>query len=471
MAFEGAEIKKRIRFWEKEYSRLKKNYRKIITSKKEQKILCGFNANIDSIIKLDSKFSKRFTDFVDDKGLSQELLVKRFEVIKQVKNEYDLYSALFHSVRNSSELELRCSDEFFVDWLKKNFNIRDSRIGGQAGIVSSFYSYFTNVIFYSTNTTSEILDKLPKNLRFLTKEGILNRTKMKEYISRNKKLFGGRITKNNFIFEFSKGYSLLGFKSDRGNRFILSTDGHDYPYFGVDFNLESLKEIDKFFLSGYHHLPYDKRRLLDISARELKNIRRINRKTLIHLEDTHMGDLRMKKEIIKKIWPLVDSIGMNEYELSQTLKVFSFLRYKNYERKNKCLVCSLKSLAYLMKKTKLKRASLHTYKFQILGVRKGMFTNIFALRDHLLLSYLMSSAKAGKDDFNILNSIKDLEGEICFETIGCLKDMEKKFKFLDEGIIDYGDFIFVVVPSFTSKHIKYTVGLGDIVSSSSFYLY
>jgi len=465
-------LKQKIKFWEKEYGRVKNNAKKILMSKKIDKrnnIVVAFNANIDAIINLKKSNENLLENEIKKCGIDENSVRKEAQELREIHTKEEFLEALLYSVWNSQEVELRTSSNDVLKYVSKNFKVNEKRIGGQAGIVASLYSQFpSSVIFYSSTLGRDIVKHLPLNIDFLTPNGVMKKKEvMKESNVRNKE---GR---KNYIFEYDKNFELLGRKATHHNRFILATRAKDDVYFGSAFDQEVFKRTSKFFLSGYHHINRENLNDLKKASKELKEIRRLNDSALIHVEDAHLQDRKVKRVIIENIWKRVHSVGLNEYELAQSLRSLNFLRYKKYVREKMNVESSIKALAYLLKKTRLKRIALHTYNFQVHGFSLNLLLDTHAIRDHIMLSYLLGSTKATRNDFKLLNNVRNVNGNINYTTIGCLKDLEnsRKFEFMDEGIFLYKNFVFVVVPSLTSRRIKYSVGLGDVVSSTTFYLW
>uniref|UniRef100_H2YHL1 ADP-dependent glucokinase n=1 Tax=Ciona savignyi TaxID=51511 RepID=H2YHL1_CIOSA len=120
------------------------------------------------------------------------------------------------------------------------------------------------------------------------------------------------------ILEFSKGESWGGRVAPIASRFIFSHDVSNSHMSAFEPFIASLKDFkpDLIVISGLHLLEsqersYWKKRISDIS--EL--LRTLSSNIPIHVELASMANEDCTKEIATQIFPLVDSIGLNEQEL------------------------------------------------------------------------------------------------------------------------------------------------------------
>ncbi|XP_002734963.1 ADP-dependent glucokinase-like [Saccoglossus kowalevskii] len=121
------------------------------------------------------------------------------------------------------------------------------------------------------------------------------------------------------IMEFPRDELWAGRATPIASRFITSNDQANGRMDKLEIFAESIKEFgaDMVVLSGLHLLPgqsesFWMQRLDDI----VKEISKIPHHIPVHLELASLADTLFMQEVIKKIFPIVNSLGLNEQELS-----------------------------------------------------------------------------------------------------------------------------------------------------------
>ncbi len=121
-----------------------------------------------------------------------------------------------------------------------------------------------------------------------------------------------------FVMEFEKGLEVSGKKLESSTRIIVTYDSCAFDFLLDDEFLDSIKnevkEINKAVLSGFHLV-------LESSAGKIRQVgkiieewRDINPDIFIHIEFGQFQNRRALEET-EKLFPLIDSIGLNSEEL------------------------------------------------------------------------------------------------------------------------------------------------------------
>ncbi|XP_077988544.1 ADP-dependent glucokinase-like [Glandiceps talaboti] len=121
------------------------------------------------------------------------------------------------------------------------------------------------------------------------------------------------------IMEYAKGESWGGVTSPIATRFIISNDEANGRMEKLEILAENIQEFkaDMVLLSGLHLLPgqnesFWKTRLKSV----IKEIEKIPRHIPVHLELASLADKHFMQEVLQQIVPVVNSLGLNEQELS-----------------------------------------------------------------------------------------------------------------------------------------------------------
>lgn len=451
--------------WKKRY----KNSKSLLKSKNNVNALIGFNANIDLMKIIESKDIDNLIDQIGEKkvNLSQE--------INNVHSLEDVLSGLYTTIKKGEARELNIRDKKVLKKLKNSLNFDKNKIGGQAGIISSFLSELGVGTILSTPLISEELadhlsDKIlcPEN----SKEGLV--------IKNIKDCINSKKTKTNIVLEFRDNLKVSAFdiKSEDNNRLILSDRLKGFePLFNkkieIRFN-RLFRDVDRVLLAGFQNLKdINHNSRLEKTCKQIKKIKSINKNTRIHLEFTSVRNDNLGRKILEEIGKEVHSLGGDETEIRDIISLMESDQKATNNELN--LTDVIQYSQDIMEHLQLERLHVHTYNIVFCMIKKDYSTSPEKVRKSLLLGGQAASYKALTADIpskqDLINFYKH-EYNIPDSAIEDLKEIKENFdlnsKFSETGIGDLGEFYLVAVPNNIIEEPELTVGLGDLVSSGSF---
>lgn len=440
---------------------------------KIKKIPCvatAFNANIDAVIKI--------------KGTQIEELLKKYDLtLEELKNaNADDFKKPQDIVRGIVKCFSRGIAEEWVTenaenykWLEKNLGYHHLQMGGQGGIIANVMALIgIKKVVAHTNSHPQLQAKQFLNLDNLF--GIDEQGKLKKAakIARNED-----IPMIHWIIEFTKGdkfaYKKQTFICPKSNRFIVTYDPLNTnlvinPYFK---KYMQQNDVTYLILSGFHPILKENNgvQLIKNTAKDIKEWKKRNPKMIVHLEIASTQDKVIRKEIIKKIAPIVHSAGLNERETIDLLEVMGQKRLARKIEKETSAINLFEALMFIKEKTKIPRIQLHMfglyitiqdeqYPFKAEQNLKGMMT-----------ASVISSSKAliGKLD-KYENVIKTMGYEVSEKGIDELTQLSSKLgkkELLQKGHCAIGNYKISAVPTILIEKPKSLVGMGDTISSVS----
>ncbi len=444
--------------WERHYARIARKDRVIHPSN----VFVGFNANIDAIIYIDETFEK----ILAENNISKDNLKEK--ELKNINTQKEFLQILAKSIMGSNEMEIATKNKKLTQWIENTFNIREYRIGGQAGIMSKFLDNLgLRVVFSTPKLSDKMALLLPKTL-------IIPNTGGLKKIKDAKK---SEDTKTNYIFEYKKGTSLFGKKTPRADRFILATRPKGLePRFHNNATYEFLsffELVDRAIISGFQALSAQDKNDFEKAHKQIEKIKKINPELKIHVEEAYVTDRRVSDEILDFVVRHVHSMGLNEVELAKTLSATGIIKKaKAMEKSNYSLLECYLGAKEIFEKMKLQRIHMHTYNYCMVLLSKDYGTSPEKMRDGLLFALLCAAVKASNGSVSSINDIKKVETSLNTQGLQEITRTQKELGlcegFMDSGICDMDSHFLIAVPSKISEKLKSTVGLGDVVSSSAF---
>jgi ADP-dependent phosphofructokinase/glucokinase len=245
----------------------------------------------------------------------------------------------------------------------------------------------------------------------------------------------------------------------RNNRFIVSPV-HDastviIPDASMTIFLEQIRACRRAFLSGYQYLRTE--REFVTAARQIRLIRSVHPLMRSHVECVSNADPDVIAMILHHILPATDSIGLNERELG----LFMHSLRKGDQTSMSLLpsspVTNVRDAIALADATGVSRVHLHTFGYYIVILKSK------TAQPEVSRNALLFAAKVTADTAGLGKQVLSREGLMAYAEIQQVFGPDET-----PGIFEENDRIVVFVPTYISKNVQKTTGLGDILSSTAF---
>lgn len=390
--------------------------------------LTAFNANIDTLYKFD-QLQMDFTDITP-------------ELKEEITSLHGLKQSLLYCRENGLNREIDGSN------LEEEFENGIQNIGGQAGIMANFLSNLNNsVIFYTPFLSEDLAELLNNDILYPTVEG-------DEFVLKNvKDCTNTDRTKNNLIFEFS---------GDKTGRMIVSDSLKGFgTYFrkGVEQHISKIDEnLDRMLLSGFQNLRGNTESKLKKSSKQLELF-----ETPIHLEyvDT---DEELSSQILENIMPVVDSLGLDEFELRDLADESLSSEVHLGEAFN--------IAKDIIEEYQLSRIHIHTYNYHVTVVEDDYKINDEKIRDSMLFAEVCAIQMADKGRIPQKEDVQDFSMKDKYlKRLDHLEEFADFFdleEFVESGIAEINGYRVIAIPTIIHEEPKRLVGMGDIISSAAF---
>ncbi|PAV82764.1 hypothetical protein WR25_24718 [Diploscapter pachys] len=128
-----------------------------------------------------------------------------------------------------------------------------------------------------------------------------------------------RIDELHIIMEYRQGEILGDWVAPSSSRFITSHDHYSGSTIVMEMFFKATNQFkpELVIITGIHLLEFQKKEIRLEKLRMIKrNLMQMNPKIPVHLQLGSLGDAQYLLEIVNKVLPYVDSLGLNEQELS-----------------------------------------------------------------------------------------------------------------------------------------------------------
>ena len=459
---ENQELKK---LWLKNFSTVPETLKRM---KEVGAVATAFNTNIDAVLKVSGK---KIVELAKQLGLG----LKELEDIKQTKLEQpsDVLKGLFKCFKNGIAEEWLTEDTLVYDWMVENLGYDRLQMGGQGGIVANALAV-TGVqkVYAHTNSLPELQAK-----QFLKRENLMSfdhEGKEKPAYSINREV---DIPLIHWILEFDKNDSVeldgKTFTCPKSNRFIATYDPLNLHLVMDEHFVNNIakKKIDYIVLSGFHALTEKNNgvKLQDDALPIIKGWK--DNGDLIHLEIASTQDIAVRKAIIKKIAPIVDSVGVNEREAIDILEVTGYEDLAEKCNKDTHSVNMFEAILNIKKHIKTPRIQLHMFGLYITIQDKGYKVKPEENLRGMMLAATVAAGKAGTGNINEEKNLLWAQGqEVSDVGLNELRDLSehiKKPELLSHGIAEFDGFDIIAIPTILVEKPVTLVGMGDTISSIS----
>jgi ADP-dependent glucokinase len=293
------------------------------------------------------------------------------------------------------------------------------------------------------------------------------------------------------IMEYKRSSTWNGHHPPRANRFIVTRDEANTGFVSLKSFHDHILDFhpDLLVLSGFHLLDgvsdeHTRRQRMEAVATKVAQSRKdLSNLVMTHVELASIGNRRIYEEIAQIVFPVVDSLGLNEQELSVLYQVLASQGRAHNEKSGTLQIAQtepylkdvIHAISYIMKShTSLRRVHFHSLVFHLLAV---VDDDQSTCEESFLASIAASSLSATEQACGLQrNNWDDLSlVELLYDTSQVKKHIPdaKQFKNRD-GIMSWQQSYsfnslhlkFYLAPVLVCKTPRHTVGLGDTISSA-----
>ncbi len=430
---------------------------------KDLSIFVGYNTNIDVITHIDKDFRNLFTEKDAERAKEQDP--------KLLGDKIDLLTGVLDCMEKGQGNEIQIISQGLKNWMSENMKEVGKRLGGQAGIMSNILSDLgCETILYTTNLSKEqaFLFGKNKNLKF----PIAGNTGLR--LEHPQKCYREIPTKKNWILEFSEGQELFGVRARENSRFIASSPyRHENLEIGeLEERVEDLAErVDCMILAGYHNLLEEYpdgttwRDHLESSKNFLRTVKGCSQEIKIQIEFSAIHRKELRRAILKEVVPLADVFSLDQNELGLIQNDLNISEgspdpEKPYEMSE--------VLKKLVEELGIGGVNVHTHHYYMSVSRNYIDPMYIKEGFEFARDAAWTRASGRKLSHENLEKAEDVEpSEKGKEYRRSLADSLQDQKLVATGVHRDG-FDIVMVPNKLYKDPQLTVGLGDVISSTSF---
>lgn len=459
-------MQKNEQIWQQRYLAAPKQLSKL---KNIGTVIAAFNTNIDAVVKI--------------RGDELSKLAEQFDLkIADIKNGVNQLCSVRDVVRgickcfiNGIAEEWLCQDAAIAEWMQKNLQYERLQMGGQAGIIANLAAVL-GVKRAIVHTASHPKKQAEQFLHYKNLYAVDENAELQQASTMNRVNDDALI---HYIIEFDKGECCTiegqNFTAPRANRFIAT---YDPANMHLKINDGFIKYVDEngydfLVLSGFHNLTAKnggEERIGEIVPL-IKNWREHYPSGVIHLELASTQDKVIRRVILEKIAPLVDSLGLNEREAIDAIEIIAPDYYK--KNKNEVLEAALMTeiLLKIKEKTQTPRIQLHMFGLYVTLQNADFRINVEQNRNGMLFAAVVAASKAGygkieKTEDLLWSNIQNINVPELAE-LQKLSECLNMPELLSEGIAKLGKYDIIAVPTLIVPKPLTLVGMGDTISSVS----
>lgn len=427
----------------------------------------GFNANIDAVLKVSGV---RLAELVK----TCKLTLAELEDIKQTKilTPADVVKGIFKCFKQGIAEEWITEEKSVYDWLNQNLGYDRLQMGGQGGIVgNALAAAGVQKVYVHTNSLPDLQAK-----QFLQQENLLSFTEDGQPSPACRINRANDIPLIHWIIEFARGdvVEIEGkkFRCPKANRFIATYDPLNLKLITDPHFLRHMRTAASEYvvLSGFHALTAnnDGVRLITEMVPEIKQWRQNCPSCTFHLEIASTQDLEIRRAIVKKIAPLMDSIGVNERETIDLLEVMGEDAWAR-----RCAQCTtaenlFTAMVKLKEKIGVPRIQLHMFGLYVVLQDSGFKISPQANLRGLMTAATIAAAKAGTGDISDLLWAHGREvSDVGLIEMAGLATAAGQADISTTGIGRYRGWDLIVCPTILIEQPVTLVGMGDTISSLS----
>ncbi|SFB76117.1 ADP-dependent phosphofructokinase/glucokinase [Halobiforma haloterrestris] len=430
-------------------------------------VFVAYNANVDAIVRVDAELES-FLERPSDPG--SELPSSPLESTRE------LAAAIAHTMAAGRGDEIAMTDEFATT-LESELEPDSQQMGGQAGIMTNLLTALNTAPITYTYLLSErqlSMFEHPEAVRYpAVEDGQVRYLPLPEAVDTDR-------TKINWVFEFRKGDEFFGATATADTRFIAASRPPEFDLTAGDLD-EAIgqvgEDVDGALLAGYHNLTPDHvedgYEETHRHAREVLRRLRSGSDVDVHVEYavTHDDDLR--DSMYELILPEANVVGADTHELAMLhedagLDVVTDPPSEATPFEPDEILEHYRMLEAAREDLDVDCLQLHAMEYHLAVM--GSYHSPEALRRGLEFAAVNAATKAARGE---ITSPDDLEtgleyepSEVGREAIELLADHLGETA--EDGVLETPTV--AACPNRVVDDPAGTVGIGDIVSSSSFVL-
>ncbi len=450
------------------------------------RILCAYNVNIDSVYRINGD---EISTLIRSMNLDEEDILKKVDdppgLISSVS---DFFSGLIGCMQNGEGAEWIVYKDPVFKFLKSTFFDRSSiRMGGNAGIMANVLSELgaDEVIPNVLAPSKTQLSLFSRKSMIIPKEIFRKEVEKKIDSAQNKQINDNRELIH-FVFDFDRGdrLSIAGneIRVPRENRFIATYDTENIKLeIDSGFELYAMRhihEINGVVVSGFHLLmetypdstTYSDR--LEKVIMQIRSWKKLNPRLKIHAECGDFSSKEIAYNVFSSLSGSVDSIGMNEDELSMIADIYEIPSKKIKDMDSKAI---LGVTVKIMSLTSHKKIIIHTRDF-IISVFKNNYSSPEVEIESMDFGIKAAATFAATGKLESRKFVESTVADLKESSYG-IYQMKKMAEHISGTIYGRGlyaikdDYTVCIVPSILTEKPVSTVGLGDTVSSATFLRY
>lgn len=453
--------------WAKKYETVPSQLEKL---KHIRSVATAFNTNIDAILKIKGSTLKK-------------LIVENSIPIDELQNismsgfskPTDVIIGIVKCFCRGIAEEWVTDDIDVYNWMDANLGYDHLQMGGQAGIIANALALLgVKKVVAHTNSHPKLQAQQFLDLENLF--GLNDAGNLEKAINITRET---DIPLIHWIIEFDKGdsFEIDGkiFSCPKSNRFIATYDPLNMKLVMNKGFIDYLNthKVNYLLLSGFHPLLKSNGgvNLVKDAVPVLQRWKKHNPNLIIHLEIASTQDIAVRKAIVKYIVPLADSVGLNERETIDLLRILDQQSLADRIEQNTCSSLLFEALLFLKKKLKMKRIQLHMFGLYMTLQDPNFVHSAEQNLKGMMTAAVVSSSKAYNGELARYDDVvKTLGMSVSVQSLNELNNLSQILhnpELNSTGICKVGDFILSVVPTILVDRPKTLVGMGDTISSVS----
>jgi Archaeal ADP-dependent phosphofructokinase/glucokinase len=458
----------------------------VVAQRPKARTFSAFNLNVDVIARVTPQAIQRLIESAPELDWQQVAEI-HVDALRGVRTREEFVAVLRHGFKTGKSILLVRETEEFVPWWREVFHDRDESMGGQAGIIANQMAALgaTSVVY------SPLLS--PRQAQFFV-DGVVwpvVREGRVEYLPAKEAGRPQDLTREPWVFEFVKGATFQFpdevITTPRANRAIITMAGqgperrfHDDIYPAL---AELGSQLDVAFLAGYHQCgarpddPEAVRAYIERSCADIEFLKSRNPSLKIHVEYVPTKVREIETDFYRRLGSVIHSFGINETETRSVMRRYGQEALAKELEEDERAYPLYKSGLFLLRELGVERVHIHNLGYYVVVLRKPYHCPPAIVRDGCLFASAVNARKAQVGGFIEAESLPQVAG-LPLSDIGIqqlerfteeVSQKEPALRPVDDGVWEASDHFALVVPTHVVPNPVVTVGMGDTISSSSYY--